>query len=233
MRHRPIRTIVLCSISGVGVAIASAWLGAYVGIPFVLRTAWMSDNSLSKDTYWCIARFDGLLGSKVMAVTSTPAADEAATAQPELIPWWCNLAEYARGRSAELREHQPSVGGMIIDDGFGWPVRCLTCRWDYTLRDGQHLVGGIRLSPQSPPEISLDIMGEWAFPTQVHPTGLLVSSMFWGTCFWTLFGLPWLARDTARARRGACVWCGHQRAGSPRCPECGRPATSKGFTGPA
>lgn len=137
---------------------------------------------------------------------------------------------YAGVSQRYLRTLPPDiVARAMMEDGFGWPMRCLSIVYGYDLKGMRWIVAvdgaAIELSGQA---TGLSGTIQRALPLLPYWPGLLINSALWAAVVFTVLWGWTVLRHRRRVRNGWCTACGYdlraqrgQTDGDGRCPECG------------
>ncbi len=139
-----------------------------------------------------------------------------------LPPWWADSPV------------EGSNVGLVETVAYGWPIRVLRVRGrlivppdDYTTIIRKETAG---LGAFENPWVARPAWGVAWVPIW---SALLISGTVYGTSVWVLLWAASLARRWSRVRSERCVHCGYDlkstgtnRGSTPRCPECGRDAST-------
>lgn len=139
----------------------------------------------------------------------------------EIVPAWIRpvVAPWTRG----VKEPNSTYV-----DARGWPLLALHCRYDIDRSTGKLIAktrGGIELGGK------IITKGSWygggyppSLPLTVRWVGVVGNTAFYGGSMAMLVFGAMTTRRFIRHRRGLCIGCGYELAGTtgPTCPECGR-----------
>ncbi len=223
MRFRvPIIKLGLTLVVGLMLSLSIAWLGAatsqYRSAPSVHREGVRNALTMRDSVTW-----RALLSEYVQSYRR----DLYATPLPSLAaPQWWLPFDWSVGRRGLTDEL------LILEEGHGFPLRCLCSRRDEQGRSlyrwGIVISKDFRAVPRCvPPDFELKgtiHITERSLPLMPIQLGLALDTLFWGAALATAYrGARWgIAAN--RRRRGRCAYCKYPRPAGPAvCPECGKP----------
>lgn len=110
-----------------------------------------------------------------------------------------------------------------IAEGRGWPRPAFMYRFSNTEGTSKHPAGPVRGGFELQPNSTGAWYDPWVLPYRPIWSGLLIDTAVFTVLWMLVFLVPIALVRRRRRRRGACVACGYDLAGTTgdRCPECG------------
>ncbi|MFO0827924.1 MAG: hypothetical protein U0572_07205 [Phycisphaerales bacterium] len=205
MRRDLIRALVI----GVAVTLSLAWLAPpllFAFLPSTLQYSWSDLPGVFEH-----------------------GGDRVSVGRNWLIDWW----QYSLGSAPLIADPNSGVPRAVarprderdarrwdrIDTGLtGFPFRAFASEaWWAAGSDGMgtpEFRGNFHLGRIGQREVLIPLIPLWA--------GLVADVVAWAIAAHLAWMIPRAVRRYDRKRRGACIWCGHDRRGVERCSECGR-----------
>src|SRR5262245_43168072 len=139
MRRRALK-ITMFLLAGVLLNVAVAWgCAAWVGVgpSDVVLTGWLNDPNLRSGHRWALTQYRAFGTTRVLAMVRQSErfvipldAEHLRGALPEdVVPHWSSLLDAALRQSLDNRNGLDVLPCVIYEDGRGWPLRALCCRW--------------------------------------------------------------------------------------------------------
>lgn len=209
------RTAVLCALFWLaGLTLSVGWVVVASSLP--LPASQSSDVITQDDRDWYAAHVPRLAPPRVDVELSEKVLRYSSPGRS---------IDYVRG----VRRHS----GILVDatrHRFGWPLRmaehsCWSVVRGINSRQPTQILDGMLLP--DPDRTLSDFPVNKILPMRWQFWPMLINSIAVTLLLPWLWILPRTARRWLRTRAGRCAACGHELAGSQRCPECGRSSVSR------